>query len=276
MKDRYKIGNPFFFLSIILLIWNDCYLKAAFHNGLTGKLSDFAGLFALPFLLGTLWPKHSVKLHLFTGLAFIVWKSEYAQPLINTLHYLGITYGRTVDFSDNIALMSIPLSYLALRSPVYFKLKPSLQYIAIFVSCWAFMATSRVRGKDQQFVDINKVYAFAFSKRELVSRLNTVQLEYVKGRNVDFDSKTNVFHYHGNTDTLALMLDYERIKDQDTVIYRTSFAEIQILGTDTSSFLKLLSVYYYVPSYGKKQYKENAIKAFEQMVVKPIKKLNGF
>lgn len=37
--------NPFFLLSLALLLLNDFFLKAYFHNWITGKLSDVTGLF---------------------------------------------------------------------------------------------------------------------------------------------------------------------------------------------------------------------------------------
>ena len=40
--------SPAPLLAVALLATNDHFLKAAFHNTLTGKLSDFAGCFFLP------------------------------------------------------------------------------------------------------------------------------------------------------------------------------------------------------------------------------------
>ena len=41
-------------LAVALLGFNDAYLKAAFHNDLTGKLSDFGGCFFLPLYVSAL------------------------------------------------------------------------------------------------------------------------------------------------------------------------------------------------------------------------------
>ena len=62
MENTNKIGNPVFIISVLILITNDFYLKAAFHNDLTGKLSDFAGLFAFPFLFSALLYKNKNKI----------------------------------------------------------------------------------------------------------------------------------------------------------------------------------------------------------------------
>lgn len=49
-----KLGNPVFLIALFILILNDWVLKHTFNNTLTGKLSDFAGLFAFAFFLGIL------------------------------------------------------------------------------------------------------------------------------------------------------------------------------------------------------------------------------
>ena len=47
MTDRsfQILGSPGFLIGLSLLLTNDFVLKEQFHNGFTGKLSDFAGLF---------------------------------------------------------------------------------------------------------------------------------------------------------------------------------------------------------------------------------------
>lgn len=47
--------HPVPLLAIGLLVLNDHVLKDAFHNALTGKLSDFAGMAFFPLLLQGLW-----------------------------------------------------------------------------------------------------------------------------------------------------------------------------------------------------------------------------
>jgi len=77
--------------------------------------------------------------------------------------------------------------------------------------------------------------------------------------------------YQGRTDTLAVLLDYEKISDQDTIQFRTSFAEIMITGNETNSKLKLLTVYKLVPIFKDKDYRDKAIKQFEKRIIKKIK-----
>jgi hypothetical protein len=276
MRDTSKIGHPLFIICVLTLILNDWYFKTTFHNSLTGKLSDFAGLFAFPYLLSTLFPSRILKIHIWIGLLFIVWKSEFSQPIIDTINNFGIPINRTIDFTDNVALISIFVSYFTLKFSFAVNLKPFLQKTLIVVSCLSFMATTLPPHTNRKFVNIDKEYDFTFSKRELISRLNMVQIKEVRELNklsgqVDFDSETNVFHYQGRTDTLAILLDYNKINDQDTIEFKTSFAEILISGDETKSKLKLLTVFKFVPVYKDKDYRDKAIKQFEKRIIKKIK-----
>lgn len=277
MRDTNKIGHPLFIICVLTLILNDWYFKTIFHNSLTGKLSDFAGLFAFPYLLSVLFPTKTLKIHIWTGLVFIVWKSEFSQPMIDILNNVGIPANRTIDFTDNIALIATIISFFTLKSNFIPKVKPLLRKVILIVSCLSFIATTLPPREKRKFVNIDKDYQFSFSKRELISRLNMVQLKEVQelnklGGQVDFNSETNVFHYQGMTDTLALLLDYQKINEQDTIRFKTSFAEILITGNETSSNLKLLTFYKIVPRFKDKDYRDEAIKQFDKQIINKIRK----
>jgi hypothetical protein len=89
MKDSNKISSPFFIVSVSILILNDWILKPGFHNDLTGKLSDFAGLFAFPFFLSALIPSQVKRIHILTGILFVFWKSEWSQPFIELINWMS-------------------------------------------------------------------------------------------------------------------------------------------------------------------------------------------
>jgi hypothetical protein len=277
LNSKQKLAHPVFIASVLLLIINDWFLRAIFHNVYTGKISDFAGLFAFPFFLSALLPQWKKLLHILTAVFFICWKAELSQPLINLLNSVNLPVSRTIDFSDNIALISIIISYQIFTRKSDHNAKPFLIRAITVIASLAFMATSMPKGEKRKFVDINKEYRFNFSKRELVSRLNMVQLKDINQLNnfsgaIDFDSETNVFHYNGQKDTLALILDYEKINDADTISYKTSYTEIMISGNDKNSTLKLVSIYHFIPAYKKKDFKYKAIHLFEKWVVKKIRK----
>src|SRR5687767_12389116 len=53
-SDRLEsLPSPAFISAVALLVVNDFALKPLFHNVVTGKLSDFAGLFALTLFVAT-------------------------------------------------------------------------------------------------------------------------------------------------------------------------------------------------------------------------------
>jgi len=277
MKAIQKLGNPAFWLSVIVLVINDWYLKHTFSNSITGKLSDFAGLFAFPFFFAALFPKHKHKIFYATLLLFVVWKSPLVQPLINRLNHLGIGLHRTVDYTDYVALLILPVSLLVFENSRFYSIKPVFLNLLILFSTLAFVATSRVPGTDKTYTNINSVYHFNFSKRELIERFNMLQLEYVRDFNnygnskLDFDSNTKTFYFQEKKDTIAIILDYEKVKDADTIKLRTYFAQINLSGNNTSSDLKLISLTPYVPKSFKGDYKQKAIASFQKFVVNKIK-----
>lgn len=105
--------SPFFLVGLFLLLLNDFYLKEEFHNFLTGKLSDFAGLFVFPFFFAAFFNKKSKAIYLLTFVGFIFWKSPFANYFIETFNSLMFfNINRIIDYTDLIALLILPLSYL--------------------------------------------------------------------------------------------------------------------------------------------------------------------
>jgi hypothetical protein len=149
------------------------------------------------------------------------------------------------------------------------------------VSVLAFMATTMPPGSTVKYVAINKVYAFDFSKRDLVSKLNMLQIKEIGRFNalsgkIDFEADTDVFHYRGQQDTLAMLLDYNRLKDSDTITYgrayRAPLAEILIAGDENRSTLKLVHAYRFVLRGKDKDYRERVIRTFEKKVIKKLRR----
>jgi hypothetical protein len=102
-----------FVISLVLLLANDMYLKLVYPGWLTGKLSDFAGIFLVAFLAFGLAPKRKYLIALGLALGFLCWKSPVSQPLIDGINSVSrYQVGRVVDYSDLIALVSIPFAWL--------------------------------------------------------------------------------------------------------------------------------------------------------------------
>jgi len=135
------LTSPPFLISLFLLLLNDFYLKAAFHNAFTGKLSDFCGLFIFPIFWSVLFPARKQSVYILTALFFIYWKSRYSDPFIQLFSEYLYTVQRTVDLSDLFALIVLPLSWYVQSLPqkrTYFN--PEFAALIVFFS---FCATSK-------------------------------------------------------------------------------------------------------------------------------------
>ena len=123
---------------------NDLYLKYEYHNYLTGKLSDFAGLFAFAYFFSCFFPKKVKSIYALSGFLFVFWKSEFSQPIFDFAHSYGIGIDRTIDYSDLIALFILPISYNYWKTDYRQIIRPIkiLKPIIISVCCLAFVATS--------------------------------------------------------------------------------------------------------------------------------------
>ncbi|MCF7569690.1 hypothetical protein L3X37_15185 [Sabulilitoribacter arenilitoris] len=110
-QPKNLIYGKLFLISVALLLLNDFYLKYHFHNYLTGKLSDFVGLFAFPYFVSLFFKGKVKPIYILTGILFIFWKSSSSQFVIDNLNSVGIGINRVVDYSDLIALFILPLSY---------------------------------------------------------------------------------------------------------------------------------------------------------------------
>lgn len=159
--------SPGFLVGLLLLLLNDFIFKALFHNVLTGKLSDFAGLFVFPLFWAVFFPRLKLPIYVLTAVLFTFWKSVYSQPLIdgwNSLPFFPVE--RTVDYSDLLALSILPLSYSYNPIPFNFYVpRPALYLIAI-VSLFSFTATQY-----SQKVSYDNEYRFQSSRKELLERM---------------------------------------------------------------------------------------------------------
>ncbi len=160
--------SPGFVIALFALLVNDFILKTHYHNWLTGKLSDVAGLFLFPLFWFAIFPKFRKAIYVFTALFFVLWKSSYSQALIDTWNALPILpLSRVVDVTDLVALIVLPLSYVySIREKRTFKLQFAPHLMAA-ISIFAFTATSY-----RTNVDFDNKYYFVESRSELTRKLN--------------------------------------------------------------------------------------------------------
>lgn len=165
--------SPGFLLAIFLLVLNDHVLKQLFHNGLTGKLSDFVGLFAFAvFWLAVLPRCLSKGVPIVVALLFVVWKTELAEPILSLIDgRLPWAVDRVVDWSDFFALAILPVAsrYSRVATGLTgFQLAP----IGVGVlSLVAFMATSKIN-VITYYEDDQPTYGFAEPAFALMEVIN--------------------------------------------------------------------------------------------------------
>lgn len=173
---RIKIkATPTFLVSLTLLLLNDFYLKYHYPSVLTGKLSDFAGLFIFPFFFSAFFKKQSRHIYILTGLLFIFWKSSLSQPFIDWLCNLTtLGFYRTVDPTDLIALTVLPFSYFSFQKRTLEQIRTSFSFslLVCAVSVFSFCATTLPRQGVQADTKSSKIYLLPITKEVLFSKLN--------------------------------------------------------------------------------------------------------
>lgn len=148
-----------FVAAVSLLLLNDHYLKAAYSNWITGKVSDFAGIFFVSLLLFTAYPRAAYRTAALIGAVFALWKSPWSQPVLDLVPNMG----RTVDYSDLIALVTMPLSYRVATDIDRYRLgRPAIAKALcvpiLAVTCVAVLGTS--------FVPYTETYSMRRSERQ--------------------------------------------------------------------------------------------------------------
>jgi hypothetical protein len=147
------LGTWPFVASLAVLLANDLYLKAACSSYLTGKLSDFAGIFLVAALAFVLFPRRAALAGSAIAALFLWWKSPASDGFIEAVRHAGFAFGRVVDYSDLAALvMLLPAAHVA-SHPTRFRLggERLRRVIAIPIAClatFAVMGTSIVPPRD--------------------------------------------------------------------------------------------------------------------------------
>lgn len=103
-----------FLISLALLLLNDIYLKRHYAGLLTGKLSDFSGIFLVSLIFFVLFPRRPYSVSSMVVIAFAWWKSPLSDKFIFWLVHAagGAGFGRIIDYTDLFALTILPLAYV--------------------------------------------------------------------------------------------------------------------------------------------------------------------
>ena len=119
LKRARLLTHPSFILALAILLLNDHFLKSTFPCWLTGKLSDFAGLYVFAVfnyvVFGNMLKSRRTLfiMHFLIMLAFIIWKIAPVEIVFSKIQStVNIPLpGRVKDISDLIALPILGLSY---------------------------------------------------------------------------------------------------------------------------------------------------------------------
>lgn len=171
------LSSPLFLLSLAFLLLNDFWWKASFHNVLTGKISDFAGLFAFSWFCFSLIGKNSRAIAFGIGLFFIWWKLSWSSNFIEFWNaHLQFGIQRTIDPSDLIALIVLPIANLSFerKSKIQpWRSGPIFQLSMLVLAIFAFCATS-YDGTYQY----DKQYKIDKSPEAIASKWNELEAQY--------------------------------------------------------------------------------------------------
>ena len=163
-----------FLLALGLLILNDAVLKAAWHNAFTGKLSDFAGVFAFAWFWSVVIGRARMAIHVAVAVVFAWWKSPWSAGAIEAWNALPLfDVARVVDYGDLFALVVLPLSCWCLArpsEPVHGAriMTPWPQLTVALIAVVAFTATSRATTKIT--IEDNVVYLAPLSPEAILLR----------------------------------------------------------------------------------------------------------
>jgi hypothetical protein len=199
---------------------NDFLLKEIYGNWVTGKLSDFAGLFIFPLFWTALLPNRKNEIFFSTALFFLYWKSPYSQSMIDNWNNLGLLHiVRIVDYSDLIALIALPFGYIIENQKdklVGIKISP---IVPITVSAFAFAATSK--GGPKPEVQYFESYLIQNSQENIIERLE------LSGHDKCLDSKNSNLPHHKYC-RVSVNNDTIRYIDIDVFQTNEGFTEIEL------------------------------------------------
>lgn len=280
LREFTSIG---FILGLVILLLNDFCLKNHYGNWLTGKLSDFAGLFIFPLFWTILFPKLKDKIYFITAIIFIYWKTVYSELLIDIINQFSIiNLNRVVDLTDLLALLILPLSYSyhQIDNKNFITINPV--FIVILTS-FSFIATSY----DSE-IQYEKVYTFDFSIDTLKTKiyyLKTIANQYEKEKEnyiLDSTGKYRIHKYYWDTiDAKKPPID-KFVKDTVDLFVFEDFcfegydAKLVISGDNIKSKIKVLGFHHKCPTDEKTLTHWNddekiLSKSFEEKVIQQLK-----
>jgi hypothetical protein len=210
--------HPFFLLSLFLLIANDHWWKHSYPSALTGKISDFAGVFVFAVFLIACFRFKRIYAVMATGILFCFWKSPLSGPFVE---FFGLA--RVVDYTDLFALFILPLVFYI--QPMIMKF--SVKYFMPVLACITFsaiVATSlpyNVGGYRYPpgRVTVDKELSTKLTEAQIIHKLDSLQIPYTTEmvEYLPVNTRGLMMVTKSGGDTLFSMTAVDDLKD--TVLY---------------------------------------------------------
>lgn len=271
--------SPLFLLALILLLLNDFVLKSQFHNFMTGKISDFAGLFVFSLFFIAFLPKRKSIILISIAVLFSFWKSSFSESLINYWNsFEFLTVWRVVDYTDLFALLVLPIAYFysnycCKKYEIKLPLKEFATSFVIVVSLFAFIATSEA---DERSISIGQNYVFRLSK----PRFEEILRQNNKIKDLSIKLETDMFppsnHPNLKTDPRSSFVDFAL----EYKICNSEFPHVYFSITDLGEMIIIesVSVHTHCQSFAEKnsnaaikEYESIVKNIFEAEVIEPLK-----
>jgi hypothetical protein len=162
-----------FILCLATLLLNDWWLKAAYPGWVSGKLSDFAGVAIVALLFLAAYPHRKHTIYFAISITFLWWKSSASDTFIQFFNDLGLfRIRRTVDFTDLIALLVLPICELTVVKIECFVIPwPNVQRLLVYpvaaIALVALMASST--GLRRQDYSVHSIATLEVQQREKIA-----------------------------------------------------------------------------------------------------------
>lgn len=245
--------RPGFLIGLLLLLVNDFYFKYAYPSFVTGKLSDFAGLFVFPYFFSVFMEKQTKIIYISTALFFIYWKLEISQAFIDNINSLfNSSFHRSVDSTDLIALLILPISHRYFKQEFTIPKKGNLviHLVIIVISAFSFVATSKARSNPQFELDLSseKEFIVPYGKEEisrkkpyLVYDESNVSYDFltIDGTSAVLDIEIEVKEYDKKNTKIILKKFNSFVFDTDKITKTHQEDLIRLLKLTTKDFEKL-------------------------------------
>lgn len=225
--------NPTYLFALILLGLNDFHFKYEYGNFLTGKVSDFAGLFIFPYFISTLNHTKTKKIYLLTAIGVVFWKSTLSQILIDFVRQNGIGINRTADYSDYIALIILPISYYFFKKNYenLFQVRKIFPKIILGISIYFSWATSLPHQDITIDKKLNIEYKLNVSKTSL---FNSISPRHGYSKDFSVKKVDSIFRFYADlensNDQLSIKACVSQIDSLNTLIHSIEIESIELTG----------------------------------------------